>query len=126
MKHRRIINYNIGKYDAVLTMVYQRSLILKIQKEKSPCYQVEGDGESRQALPEFEANFQLRRGGKKWIWATDGCEANREILNILKKADGRQNRCETKSMVTEEIELNEFLAPPDRITGKTDLGEYIV
>ena len=74
-------------------------------------------------LPEFEANFQ-RKGGKV-IWANDAEEANREILNILKKA-GAKSVIKSKSMVTEEIQLNEFLESHHIETLESDLGEYIV
>ena len=74
-------------------------------------------------LPEFEANFQ-RKGGKV-IWANDAEEANREILNILKKA-GAKSVIKSKSMVTEEIQLNEFLESHHIATLESDLGEYIV
>jgi len=74
-------------------------------------------------LPEFESNFQ-RRGGKV-IWANDAEEANREILNIIQKA-GAKTVVKSKSMVTEEIQLNEFLEANHIESLETDLGEYIV
>jgi len=74
-------------------------------------------------LPEFESNF-LRHGGKV-IWANDAQEANRAILNILKKA-GAKTIVKSKSMVTEEIGLNEFLEHHHIESLETDLGEYIV
>ena len=73
-------------------------------------------------LPEFEANFQ-KRGGKV-IWANDAAEANREILNILKKVNAK-TIVKSKSMVTEEIHLNEFLESNNIESIETDLGEYI-
>src|SRR5262249_14127964 len=74
-------------------------------------------------LPEFEANFQ-KRGGKV-IWSNDAAEANREILTILQKANAK-TVVKSKSMVTEEIELNEFLEHHGVESLETDLGEYIV
>src|ERR1700744_5753863 len=74
-------------------------------------------------LTEFEANFQ-KRGGKV-IWANDAKEANQEILNILKRANAK-TVVKSKSMVTEEIHLNEFLEPNHIESLETDLGEYIV
>ena len=69
---------------------------------------MEGNGEPvDKILPEFEANFQ-KRGGKVICEANDAKEANQEILNILKKA-GAKTVVKSKSMVTEEIHLNEFL-----------------
>jgi L-lactate dehydrogenase complex protein LldF len=74
-------------------------------------------------LPEFESNF-LKRGGKV-IWANDAEEANREILSIIQKA-GAKTVVKSKSMVTEEIKLNEFLESHHIESLETDLGEYIV
>ena len=51
-------------------------------------------------LPEFEANFQ-KRGGKV-IWANDAEEANREILNIIKKANAK-TVVKSKSMVPKKF-----------------------
>ena len=74
-------------------------------------------------LPEFEANFQ-RKGGKV-IWANDAEEARKEILKIIKKA-GAKTVIKSKSMVTEEIHLNEFLEKNHIEALESDLGEYIV
>src|SRR5690606_1107370 len=74
-------------------------------------------------LPEFESNF-LRRGGKV-IWANDAAEARNEIGKILADA-GAKTVVKSKSMTTEEIELNEFLTEKNIKAIETDLGEYIV
>jgi L-lactate dehydrogenase complex protein LldF len=74
-------------------------------------------------LLEFETNFQ-RKGGKV-IWANDAAEANKEILQIISKA-GAKTVIKSKSMATEEIELNEFLEHNHIETVESDLGEYIV
>jgi L-lactate dehydrogenase complex protein LldF len=74
-------------------------------------------------LPEFEANFQ-KKGGKV-IWANDADEANREILNIIRKANAK-TVIKSKSMATEEIHLNEFLEKHHIEALESDLGEYIV
>jgi len=74
-------------------------------------------------LPEFEANFQ-RRGGKV-IWANDTEEAQREILNIISKSGGK-TVIKSKSMITEEIHLNDFLEKNDINSLESDLGEFIV
>ena len=121
--HRRIINYNIGKYDAAVTRGLSRMINLDHAKRKGHVIKWKVMENLDKFLPEFEANFQ-KRGGKV-IWANDAEEANREILNILTKA-GAKTIVKSKSMVTEEIHLNEFLEENHIESLETDLGEYIV
>jgi L-lactate dehydrogenase complex protein LldF len=121
--HRRIINYNIGKYDAAVDNGLSRMVNLENAKRKGHAIKWKVMENLDKYLPEFEANFQ--KNGGKVIWANDAAEANREILNILQKA-GVKTVVKSKSMVTEEIELNEFLEHHHIESLETDLGEYIV
>src|SRR5690606_20761282 len=72
-------------------------------------------------LEMFETNF-MARGGKV-IWAEDANEALEAILNICKSKNAKQV-VKSKSMVTEEIHLNDFLAKHNIESVETDLGEY--
>src|ERR1700743_780118 len=121
--HRRIINYNIGKYDAAVKRGLSKFINLDAAKRKGHVIKWRVMENLDKFLPEFEANFQ-RRGGKV-IWANDAEEANREILNIIKRSGGK-TVVKSKSMVTEEIQLNEFLEHNHIESLETDLGEYIV
>jgi L-lactate dehydrogenase complex protein LldF len=121
--HRRIINYNIGKYDTAVARGLSKLINLDNAKRKGHVIKWKVMENLDKLLPEFEANFQ-KRGGKV-IWANDAEEANREILNILKNA-GAKTVVKSKSMVTEEIHLNEFLESNHIESLETDLGEYIV
>ncbi len=73
-------------------------------------------------LPEFEANF-VKRGGKV-IWAETAEEALQAVLQICREKNTKQV-VKAKSMVTEEIHLNDFLAENGIESVETDLGEYI-
>ncbi|RCH56726.1 iron-sulfur cluster-binding protein [Mucilaginibacter hurinus] len=121
--HRRIINYNIGKYDAAVDRGLSRIANLDTAKRKGHVIKWKVMENLDKLLPEFEANFQ-KRGGKV-IWANDAEEANREILSIIQKA-GAKTVVKSKSMVTEEIHLNAFLESNQVESLETDLGEYIV
>ena len=123
LNHRRIINYNIGKYDAAVTRGLAAFANLGNAKRKGHVIKWKVMENLDKFLPEFEANFQ-KRGGKV-IWANDAEEANREILNIIQKA-GAKKVVKSKSMVTEEIHINEFLESNHIESIETDLGEYIV
>jgi L-lactate dehydrogenase complex protein LldF len=74
-------------------------------------------------LEEFETNF-TQRGGKV-IWAQDAEEALKEVMLIMNRV-GAKSIVKGKSMVTEEIKLNEELEKNDIESIETDLGEYIV
>jgi len=121
--HRRILNYNIGKYDVAVERGLSRIANLENAKRKAHTIKWKVMENLDKFLPEFEANFQ-RRGGKV-IWANDAEEARREILQIMERA-GAKTVVKSKSMVTEEIEINEFLEKHEIESLETDLGEYIV
>src|ERR1700743_3989050 len=87
MGHRRIINYNIGKYDAAVERGLSKIINLENAKRKQHVIKWKVMENLDKLLPEFEANFQ-KRGGKV-IWANDAAEANKEILNILQKANAK-------------------------------------
>jgi L-lactate dehydrogenase complex protein LldF len=121
--HRRIINYNIGKYDTAVARGLSRIINIDNAKRRGHVIKWKMMENLDKVLPEFEANFQ-KRGGKV-IWANDAAEANQEILNILKRVNAK-TIVKSKSMVTEEIHLNEFLESNNIESIETDLGEYIV
>ncbi len=121
--HRRIINYNIGKYDAAVTNGLSRLINIDNAKRRGHVIKWKVMENLDKFLPEFESNFQ-KRGGKV-IWANDAAEANAEILNILKRVNAKAV-IKSKSMVTEEIHLNEFLENNHIESLESDLGEYIV
>ncbi|WP_121201839.1 LutB/LldF family L-lactate oxidation iron-sulfur protein [Mucilaginibacter gracilis] len=121
--HRRIINFNIGKYDTAVGRGLSRISNLENAKRKAHLVKWKVIENLDKVLPEFEGNFQ-RRGGKV-IWANDAAEAQREILAIMKRAHAK-TVVKSKSMVTEEIHLNEFLESNHIESLETDLGEYIV
>jgi|UniRef100_UPI004049C5BB L-lactate dehydrogenase complex protein LldF len=121
--HRRIINHNIGKYDVAVERGLSKFTNLENSKRKAHTIKWKVMENLDKLLPEFESNFQ-RKGGKI-IWANDAAEANKEILQIIKKA-GAKTVIKSKSMATEEIHLNEFLEENHIETVESDLGEYIV
>jgi L-lactate dehydrogenase complex protein LldF len=121
--HRKIINFNIGKYDASVAKGLSKIANLENAKRRAHVIKWKAIENMDRFLPEFEANFQ-RRGGKV-IWANDIEEAQAEILNIMKRS-GAKTVVKSKSMVTEEIHLNEFLESNQIESLETDLGEYIV
>ncbi|NED52042.1 lactate utilization protein, partial [Micromonospora aurantiaca] len=58
-------------------------------------------------------------------WARDAAEANRIVADLV-KATGETEVVKVKSMATQEIGLNEFLAEEGVTAYETDLAELIV
>jgi L-lactate dehydrogenase complex protein LldF len=123
MPHRKTINHNIGKYNIAVERGLSKFVNLETSKKKAHVIKWRVMENLDKFLPEFESNFQ-KRGGKV-IWANDVEEAQKEILNIIKKRGGK-TVIKSKSMTTEEIHLNEFLEKNDIESLESDLGEYIV
>jgi L-lactate dehydrogenase complex protein LldF len=74
-------------------------------------------------LEQAEANMQAN--GIVVLWAVDAAEARQHVLDIAKK-HAVNKVAKSKSMVTEEIALNEALQQNGITTIETDLGEYIL
>ncbi|PWT76194.1 MAG: iron-sulfur cluster-binding protein [Bacteroidetes bacterium] len=122
LEHRRKINFNIGKYDAVVPVGKQQFNNVNLARERAKNIKWRAMETLDQQLEDFETHF-TNRGGKV-IWAETAEQALSEILQICK-----EKKCRTivksKSMVTEEIKLNEFLTEHSIESIETDLGEYI-
>jgi L-lactate dehydrogenase complex protein LldF len=73
-------------------------------------------------LEEFERNAAAR--GVRVVWAEDGAEAADFLLRLAREK-GARNLVKSKSMTTEEIELNERLGRHGIEPVETDLGEFI-
>ncbi len=122
LEHRRKINFNIGKYDASVPQGKLQFDNVNTARERAKNIKWRAIETLDQQLEEFEMNF-TRRGGKV-IWAENSQQALDAIVNIC-----QQKNCKTlvksKSMVTEEIHLNDELEKHGIESIETDLGEYI-
>jgi len=121
-EHRRKINFNIGKYDAAVPKGKQQFNNVQLVREKAKNIKWKALETLDQQLETFEAVISTR--GAKVIWAENAAQAVEAVLQICK-----EKQCKTlvksKSMVTEEIHLNEFLGKNGIESVETDLGEYI-
>lgn len=122
LKHRNTINFNMGKYHVAVEKGLQHFSNLELARNRANHIKWAAIEKLEQHLLQFETNFQ--RNGGKVIWAQDGAEAIKEILNIFKKVEGR-SLVKSKSMVTEEIQLNAALEKNGIEVFETDLGEFI-
>ncbi len=122
LDHRRKINFNIGKYNAVVPAGKSQFADLSTARERAKNLKWRALESLDTYLENFEVAFS-KRGGKV-IWAEDASMALQEIKKICE-----ERNCKTivksKSMVTEEIKLNDFLQEHGIESVETDLGEYI-
>ena len=122
LDHRRKINFNISKYNAVVPQGKVQFDNLVAAREHAKNVKWQAIEKLDVMLEQFENNISMR--GAKVIWAETAEDALREIGNIC-KAKNCKTLVKSKSMVTEEIHLNKFLAKHGIDSIETDLGEYI-
>lgn len=122
LEHKRKLTFNIRKYADAVVKGKQQYAQLELARQKAKNIKWRAIEQLDTHLETFEKNF-LARGGKV-IWAEDADEALQAILQICKEKH-TQRVVKSKSMVTEEIHLNDFLAKHNIESVETDLGEYI-
>jgi L-lactate dehydrogenase complex protein LldF len=122
LEHRRKINFNIGKYNAVVPAGKSQFQDVELARQKAKNLKWKSIENLDLQLEAFETNI-IKRGAKV-IWAENAKQALDEIRQICV-----EKNCKTivksKSMVTEEIKLNDFLHQHGIESVETDLGEYI-
>jgi len=120
--HRRKINFNMSRYNAVVPIGKQQFTDVHLAREKAKNIKWKAIESLDKQLENFE--MQISRRGARVIWAETAEEALSEILKIC-EAKKCSTIVKSKSMVTEEIHLNRFLEQNGIESVETDLGEYI-
>jgi len=122
-KHRATIRFNMSRYDASVKKGQQIFSNIDLARKRVAYLKRKSLQQLDNQLLEFEKNISAR--GVKVIWAKNSQEALDAVLRIA-KANEASHIVKSKSMTTEEIELNSFLESADIQSVETDLGEYIV
>ena len=122
LDHRRKINFNINRYNISVPLGKQQFTDVNLARERAKNTKWRALESLDQYLEAFESNFTARGG--KVIWAETIEEAQQEILKIC-IAKQCSTIVKSKSMVTEEIHINDFLTKNNIESVETDLGEYI-
>jgi L-lactate dehydrogenase complex protein LldF len=122
LEHRRKINFNIGKYNEKVPEGKQQFADVHLARERAKNLKWRAIETLDQQLEEFELQF-TKRGGKV-IWAENAQQAIEEIVKICKEKECK-SLVKSKSMVTEEIHLNQAMEDNGIESVETDLGEYI-
>lgn len=122
LEHRRKINFNIGRYNAVVPRGKLQFVDVALAREKAKNIKWRAIETLDQQLEHFEKVF-TGRGGKV-LWAENSAQAIDEIVKICKEKNCK-TLVKSKSMVTEEIHLNAAMEEHGIDSIETDLGEYI-
>ena len=122
-EHRRKIKFNMSRYDNAVAKGKAIYSDLELAKKRAGYLKYKVINKLDSYLIEFEDNF-LKNGGKI-IWARDAAEAISEISKVVEKHQLKM-MVKSKSMTTEEIELNHALEKKGVEAIETDLGEFIV
>lgn len=121
--HRQRIDFNMGKYHQKVAVGKQQFKDLSLARQRAK----EIKADALQNLPElleiFEHNFKSRGG--QVHWAENRQQALQAIQSIATQHQA-QTVVKSKSMITEEIGLNDFLQQQGIEVLETDLGEFIV
>ena len=123
VKHRNTIKFNISRYDAAVRKGMVRYNNLEAAKTHAAAIKRDVLQNWGKYLIQFEEKISAR--GVQVLWAQDTTEATTYIEQILRENDARL-LVKSKSMTTEEIELNEIAARIGCESVETDLGEFIV
>ena len=122
LDHRKKINFNIGKYNSKVPEGKLQFTNEHLVRERAKNVKWSAIENLDTNLLMFEKNF-TGRGGKV-IWAENAEQAMDAIIKICKEKSCK-TLVKSKSMVTEEIHLNDNLEKHGIESIETDLGEYI-
>ena len=122
-QHRKTIDFNISRYYKAVTIGMARYKNLSLAKDNASAFKREMLRNWDKYLLEFEKN--ITANGAEVLWAKDEQEANDYLIRILKENNARL-LVKSKSMTTEEIDLNHTAESVGCESVETDLGEFIV
>lgn len=121
--HRKTLNFNISKYDEAVSRGKLRYRNMDLAKQRASYLKEKVVANLAHYLEEFEKN--ATQNGIDVLWARNSDEAVSEIVKVLNDCQARV-LVKSKSMISEEIELNERLEEKNFEPVETDLGEFIV
>lgn len=123
VNHRKTIKFNIARYDAAVEKGMARYENVELAKQNAAAIKRDVLANWDKYLLEFEQNCTAN--GAEVLWAADSVEATDFIKDILAQNNARL-LVKSKSMTTEEIELNHVSESVGCESVETDLGEFIV
>ncbi len=122
-RHSRTIKFNISKYDSAVAKGFSRYRDLALAREQAAQIKRDVLAQLDSYLLQFEEN--ITRRGAEVLWAQTADEAIELIQGLITEISAK-SIVKSKSMTTEEIELNAAAAEVGCESVETDLGEFIV
>ena len=122
LDHRRKINFNMGRYHAAVQVGQKDYRDPELARDQAAYLKWQAVENLEKHLLRFESS--CRNNGTQVVWASDAAEALEAVLEVVQRHQSRLV-VKSKSMVTEEIHLNDFLQKHGVEVVETDLGEYI-
>lgn len=123
LKHRATIRFNISKYDTAVDRGMKRYSNLELAKTRASYIKSLAVNNLYGYLLQFEKN--IIANGASVVWAEDTDQAIEAVKKILIENNSK-TVVKSKSMTTEEIDLNDHLEEIGVESLETDLGEFIV
>jgi L-lactate dehydrogenase complex protein LldF len=123
LKHRATIKFNMSKYDSAVDKAMKRYSNLDLAKTRASYVKTLAINNLHDYLLQFEKN--ITANGASVIWAENGDQVVEAVKKIMIENNSK-TVVKSKSMTTEEIELNHHLEEIGIESLETDLGEYIV
>jgi len=123
LQHRKVIRYNIGQYNQAVKRGKNYFYSLDAAKEQASDIKNYVLDDIEKLLTQFEE--KAVQNGCEIYWASTA----EEVLECVDRAieiEQVKRVVKMKSMVSEELKLNEFLEKRDVEVNETDLGEFIV
>jgi L-lactate dehydrogenase complex protein LldF len=122
LDHRRKINFNMGRYHAAVQVGQKDYRDPELARDQAAYLKWQAVENLEKHLLRFESS--CRNNGTQIVWASDAAEALEAVMEVVQRHQSRLV-VKSKSMVTEEIHLNDFLQKNGVEVVETDLGEYI-
>ena len=122
-KHRQTIKFNISRYDTAVAAGRNRYADLQLARSRAAFIKRKMLSNWDSYLLQFEENAV--KNGITVLWAKDTAQAIGYFQEILKENEAKL-LVKSKSMTTEEIEMNHAAEAVGCESVETDLGEFIV
>jgi len=121
--YHKTISYNIGQYEKAVNKGVAFYSSIETAKKNASAVKDYVISNLDNLLVKFEKN--AAQNNIKILWAANKSQAIKHVLDIIKKEEVKLV-VKSKSMISEELELNEVLAKNGVESVETDLGEFIV
>ena len=123
LEHRQLIRQALAGYEKTRGTQAIRYQSWESARDRAAAVKAEAIRNLDRYLVQFEQNLVAR--GAKVFWANDGFEARNYVLDLARTRQAK-TIVKSKTMVSEEIHLNEALEKAGFKVVESDLGEFIV